>query len=70
MKTQVTTTRDIIAVKNDISRINALIEKREKWLNDPVNRRRGTWQAVYNDTKQLVEQLQELEDELIYLSNH
>jgi len=71
MKTeQLTTNRDIISVKNDIARISALIDKRWKWLNDPVNRRRTTWKTVYNDTQQLVEQLQELEDELKYLSQH
>jgi len=71
MKTeQLTTNRDIISVKNDIARISALIDKREKWLSDPVNRRRTTCKTVYNDTQQLVEQLQELEDELKYLSQH
>ncbi len=69
-KEQLTIKRDIITVKNDIARISALIDKREQWLNDPANRRRGTWKAVYNDTKQLVIQLQELEDELQYLSQH
>lgn len=71
MKTEnLTIKRDIISVKNDIARISALIDKREKWLNDPVNRLRGTWMAVHKDTLQLIEQLQELEYELQYLSQH
>lgn len=71
MKTEnLTIKRDIISVKNDIARISALIDKREKWLNDPTNRRRGTWMAVHKDTLQLIEQLQELEYELQYLSQH
>lgn len=71
MKTNVRkSTRDIISVKNDISRITALIEKREKWLNDPVNRMRNTWLSVHRDTMQMVERLKDLEDELIKMSNH
>jgi hypothetical protein len=71
MKTQtIKKTRDIIAIKNDISRIRSLIENREKWLNDPVNRMRSTYMAVHKDTMQLLEQLQELEDELDYATKH
>lgn len=63
-------TRDIVTIKNDISRLQALIIKREQWLNDPANRRRNTWIAVHKDTLQLIDQLQELEEELQYASNH
>lgn len=69
MKTTITH-RNIVTVKNEISRIRALIEKREKWLNDPTNRRRNTWLAVHKDTVQLLEQLQELEEELDHLTNY
>jgi len=62
--------RDVMSIKNDITRIKALIEKREKWLNDPVNRMRSTYMAVHKDTMQLLEQLQELEDELDYATKH
>jgi len=64
------TERDIVAIKNEISRLTALIEKRQKWLSDPVNRRRGTWQVVLRDTRQMEETLDELQHELANRVNH
>lgn len=58
------TTRDVLTIKNEINRIKILIDKREEWLSDPINRRRSTWLNVHRDTMQMIEKLSELEDEL------
>ena len=65
-----TKSRNIIAIKNDIARLEAIIEKRFMWLEDATNRKRSTWIAVYKDTRELAEQLQELRDELNQAINH
>ncbi len=67
---QEATNGNMIAIQNEISRLRALIEKREKWLNDPANRMRSTWLAVQRDTMQMIDELEELENQLIQLSNH
>ncbi len=61
---------NMIALQNEITRLRALIEKREKWLNDPVNRMRNTWIVVHRDTMRMIEELDELENQLIQMSNN
>ncbi len=43
----------------EIASLQNLLEKREKWLADPINRRKGTYKAVKEDTDQVRESLQE-----------
>lgn len=37
----------------EINALEKLIEKREAWLADPTNIRRGTYKAIKSDTAQL-----------------
>lgn len=41
-----------------------LIERRNAWLNDPVNRLKSTYSAVSGDTLELMLELQQLENDI------
>lgn len=71
MKNQVKTQQHSIdVVKMEISALKRLIEVRERWLNKPENRLRSTYIAVYKDTLDMVDKLEELNEELQQLVNY
>lgn len=55
-----TPTRNLPLIDAEIRALTALIGKRNKWLEDPANKSRGTYSAVMNDTKQMKQNLDEL----------
>jgi predicted nuclease with TOPRIM domain len=58
-----TISRNLPLVDAEIRALNALIGKRTKWLEDPINRSKRTYSAVKADTDQMKEKLAELMDE-------
>jgi len=56
-----TVKRDHTLLK-EIESLAQLIEKRRKWLNDPANKNRGTYNAVLKDTQEMEEKLNEMEE--------
>ncbi len=62
--------RTIEIVEGEIRSLSNLIEKRNEWLNDEVNRKRTTWDAVKKDTVNMGYTLQELKEELNELSKN
>lgn len=62
--------RSIETVKNEIKTLRRIIEARERWLNNPENRKRSTYVAVYKDTLALSEKLEELHEELKQMVNY
>lgn len=58
------------ALRHEVNRLQALIDKREKWLNTPENRFRRTWVTVRRDTMQMAELQEELQEELDRITNH
>lgn len=51
-------------LEHEIQSLEILIDKRTAWLSKAENKRRSTYNAVQNDTRQMVEQLDELRDQL------
>ncbi len=51
----------------EIDAIKQLIEKREKWLADPVNKMRTTYMSIKNDQDTLTKKLASLELEYEYI---
>jgi hypothetical protein len=58
-----------IMLENEIKSLQELINKREKWLADPLNKKKGTYSAVKNDTDELRQDLQEAKAEYQELLN-
>ncbi|MBI9055485.1 MAG: hypothetical protein JEY96_16805 [Bacteroidales bacterium] len=58
-----TLSRNLPLVDAELRALNALITKREKWLNEPLNKSKGTFQAVKADTDQMKQKLAELNEE-------
>jgi hypothetical protein len=56
-------------LENEIKSLQELINKRDKWLSDPINRRKGTYQAVKDDTDELRVDLSEAKTEYQELLN-
>lgn len=50
-------------VKTEIRTLSDLIDKREKWLNDPNNKNRSTYSAVKLDTLEMEEKKHALIEE-------
>lgn len=71
MKFQVKTQqRSIDVVKMEISALERLIEIREQWLSKKENKLRNTYVAVYKDTLNMIDKLEELKEELQQLVNN
>jgi len=58
-----TLTRRLPIVDAEMRALNALIGKRTKWLEDPVNKSKRTFNAVKADTDQMKQNLKELKEE-------
>lgn len=56
-------------LEKEITSLQNLVSKREKWLADPINKRRGTFKAVKDDTNQIRQTLQESKMEYQELLN-
>lgn len=50
-------------VRGEIESLSLLIEKRNVWLNDELNQKRSTWEAVNKDTANMRGTLRELKEE-------
>lgn len=59
-----TNTRDIDIINAEIIRLRELVAKRNEWLNKPENKMRSTYKAVLQDTRDIIEHIKELENEL------
>lgn len=58
------TTRKIEVVELEVTALKSLIEKREKWLSDPINRKKRTYEAVNKDTASMLTKYKELVEEM------
>lgn len=50
-------------VRGEIESLSKLIEKRNVWLNDELNQKRSTWEAVNKDTANMRGTLRDLKEE-------
>lgn len=50
-------------VRGEIESLSLLIEKRNVWLNDELNQKRSTWEAVNKDTANMRGTLRDLKEE-------
>lgn len=55
--------RDAASLELEINTLRRIVERRHSWLADPINRMRGTYEAVLRDTHNIEYQLMELEQE-------
>jgi hypothetical protein len=58
-----TITRNLPLIDAEIRALGALIGKRIKWLEDPMNRSKRTYSAVKADTDQMKQNLADLKEE-------
>lgn len=61
---EISTKRTVKVIQMEIDALNNLITKRLEWLSNPLNRRRGTYNAVKLDTLQMQRNLDALKEEL------
>jgi len=62
--------RDIDIINAEIIRLRELVIKRNDWLNKPENKMRSTYKAVLQDTRDIIEQIKELEYEFQQIINN
>lgn len=56
-------------VKGELDALQHLIDMRNRWLADPQNRRRRTYETVKRDTEEMIWRFRELVFELEALTN-
>lgn len=56
-------------IYDEISNLTNLISRREKWLSNPKNKLKDTYNAVLQDTREMEEKLAELGKELDGIQN-
>lgn len=57
-------TRTLEVVQDEAENLNRLIIQRETWLADPLNRDKSNYDEVNRDTRKLIFDLKELQDEI------
>jgi len=51
-------------VEGEVLSLETLTKRRNSWLNDPINKKLSTYEAVRRDTIEMGFRLKELKDEL------
>ena len=54
----------------EIDAVKQLIDKREKWLAEPINQMKTTYMSVKNDTEALIKKLASLERTMEHITNN
>lgn len=63
MTTIPTVSKSMPIIDAEMRALNALIKKRLKWLEDPINRQKRTYEAVRRDTEEMRQKLSDLKEE-------
>lgn len=64
MQTSTTDSKKTEILELEIASLSILIGRRNEWLNNPLNRMKGTYSAVASDTAKQLAELEEKEKEL------
>ena len=56
--------KSLVALKLERQALKGLIDKRNAWLMDPVNQKRGTFNSVKTDTMEMTWKLSELDRQI------
>jgi len=64
MQTSTTDSKSISVLEGEVKNLRNLVNNRDAWLKNPVNRMKGTYSAVASDTAKQRADLDEKEKEL------
>lgn len=69
---ETTTSNRINVLKADIAKLRQSAQKRQQWLQTPINRMKSTFPIVLKDFKDIMDEIDMLEEELKILirNNH